>query len=187
MKISENFELKEFTYSSDLGITIVPTKLQIQLVKQLVYNVLEPLRDEFGMPIYINSGIRNKAINSGLRNLGYKTSYRTDHAYGDPDLNPYGTGAADITIENKALLFDMYKWLVEHHPAFINQAIIYYSQNTINSSFIHVSNAQSIFFKMLREVHPYLDKLQFLQCEFGRKGYSVPDFKFLKNKFKGGI
>jgi hypothetical protein len=186
MQISKNFELKEFTYSSELGITIVPTKIQIQLVKQLVYNVLAPLREEFSCPIYINSGIRNKAINKGLRNIGYKTSYRTDHSYGDAELNPYGTGAADITIDKKELLFDVYKWLREHKAPFINQVIIYFSPDTINNSFIHVSNAQEIFFKILHEYHPSLDKLKFLQCEFGRKGYSAPDYKFLKNKFKGG-
>ena len=61
MKLSENFSLKEMTQSQTAlknNIDNSPNVTQIDNLQQLCQNILQPLRDDFQLPIKITSGFR---------------------------------------------------------------------------------------------------------------------------------
>lgn len=93
------FTIKELCKSStatQLGIDNTPNSEIVNNLKQLVEHILDPLRERYGKPIYVNSGYRCPALNKAVG--GSKTS---SHQYGL---------AADITAgspkENK-ILFEL--------------------------------------------------------------------------------
>ena len=67
MQLSKNFSLKELTKSETAirrGIPNEPSAEQIENLKTLVENVLQPLRDYFNLPLVVNSGYRSPAVNT---------------------------------------------------------------------------------------------------------------------------
>lgn len=86
-----NFTIQELTASTTAKsekIQNVPTSEQIENLKQLINNVLDPLRNAYGKPIRVNSGFRSPELNAFLK--GSKTS---QHMKGQ---------AADITAGSKS-------------------------------------------------------------------------------------
>ena len=90
------FTIKELCASStavQLGIDNTPNSEIVNNLTQLVDNVLDPLRDRYGKPIYVNSGYRCQALNKAVN--GSKTSKHMEGL------------AADITVgtpvQNKKL------------------------------------------------------------------------------------
>ena len=70
------FTLSELTYSSTAtahSIQNVPSAEAVKNLESLVLNVLDPLRERWGVPIYVNSGYRCEALNARVG--GSKTSY----------------------------------------------------------------------------------------------------------------
>lgn len=68
MKLSNNFSLTEMTRSSTAtkkGIENVPNDAQIDNLRILCDNVLQPLRDALG-PINISSGFRSVKLNTAI-------------------------------------------------------------------------------------------------------------------------
>lgn len=66
MKLTEHFDLQEFTYSETAkryGIKNKPKTLIIDNIKTLCEEILEPLRLEIGKPIHISSGYRCLELN----------------------------------------------------------------------------------------------------------------------------
>lgn len=85
------FTIKELTRSATaekLGINNTPDETAVRNLTQLVENVLDPLRENFGKAIYVNCGYRCAALNAAVG--GAKNS---QHLYGE---------AADITAKNQA-------------------------------------------------------------------------------------
>lgn len=65
-KLSPNFTLRELTRSEAAerqGIDNTPSPTQIENLKALCVNVLEPLRAHLGKPIAISSGYRGPEVN----------------------------------------------------------------------------------------------------------------------------
>lgn len=95
------FTLDELTRSNTAiarGIDNTPTEEAKKNLIQLVDKILDPLRDMYGKPIYVNSGYRSEALNKAVG--GSKTS---GHLLGT---------AADIDTGTKAgnkVLFDLIK------------------------------------------------------------------------------
>lgn len=86
-----NFTIQELTASTTAKsekIQNVPTSEQIENLKQLINNVLDPLRNAYGKHIRVNSGFRSPELNAFLK--GSKTS---QHMKGQ---------AADITAGSKS-------------------------------------------------------------------------------------
>lgn len=95
MQLSKNFTLAELTRTSAPYENYPQTKQRIAL-KQLVDNVLQPLRDLYGSPIKVNSGYR-----SPLVNIFVKGNSNSQHMKGE---------AADITAgsrEENKILFEL--------------------------------------------------------------------------------
>lgn len=92
MKLGKYFTLEELTVTNT-GLVNSPSKMEINKLKMLVENVLDPLRTLYGKPIKVNSGYRSPLVNKTIG--GVATS---EHVKGQ---------AADITggskEENKKL------------------------------------------------------------------------------------
>lgn len=100
MKLSRNFELKEFTESPTakaLGIENVPNNEHVENLKLLCEQILQPARDWFDEQIKINSGYRTIELNKAIN--GAKKS---QHLEGK---------AADITCSDNKLLFEFMRGL----------------------------------------------------------------------------
>lgn len=117
MKISENFELKEFTESSIAklkGIENNPGVQEVRSVENLVTKLLQPLRELYNKPMRINSGYRCPELNVAVG--GVSTS---QHVKGE---------AADVACEHPKELVECLK----RSGLDFDQCIQY-------SSFVHLS------------------------------------------------
>lgn len=117
MKISENFELKEFTESSTAklkGIANNPGVQEVRAIENLVTKLLQPLREKYGKAMRINSGYRCPELNVAVG--GVSTS---QHVKGE---------AADVACEHPAELVEC----LRHSGLDFDQCIQY-------SSFVHLS------------------------------------------------
>lgn len=73
--LSPNFSLQEFTASQSAlrrGISNEPSVEALQCLKELVNNLLQPLRERIGKPFTITSGYRSPELNKAVG--GSKTS-----------------------------------------------------------------------------------------------------------------
>lgn len=69
MKLTENFTLQEMIRSNTAdakGIVNIPNESQINFIRELCINILQPVRDEFGVPIRISSGFRSPKLNVAI-------------------------------------------------------------------------------------------------------------------------
>lgn len=95
MKYFSFKELVSSTTAKTQGIDNIPTWEQIDNLKELIINLLDPLRQLWGSAIKVNSGFRSKQLNSAVG--GVWNSHHT------------GGFAVDITtgtIRNNKKLFD---------------------------------------------------------------------------------
>lgn len=86
----KHFTIKELSHSDTAllrGIDNYPTTEAISNLTSLVNNVLDPLRERYGKPIYVSSGYRSPTLN---RSVNGATS--SQHRLGE---------AADITTGSK--------------------------------------------------------------------------------------
>jgi uncharacterized protein YcbK (DUF882 family) len=90
-KISKSFRWSEFTKSDTASrLHIVNTINDWDVrdnIKALVENVLQPLRDAWGGPIFINSGYRSKELNEavgGVETSQHRTGCASDCGVTDP-------------------------------------------------------------------------------------------------------
>ena len=69
MMLSSNFSLKEMTQSQTalrLGLDNEPNEEQIENLKQLCLNVLQPLRDYYETPIKVTSAFRSAKLSEAI-------------------------------------------------------------------------------------------------------------------------
>lgn len=118
MKLTENFTLEELTKTST-GIDNIPNDEQIENLKELADNVLQPLRKMYGHAITVNSGFRSFEVNKKVG--GSKTS---SHRKGE---------AADIDCSDNAGIFK----LLRNHFDF--DQLIWERGNDDSPDWVHVS------------------------------------------------
>ena len=78
------FSLKELTHSATataLGIDNTPSKEQVANLERLVHHVLDPLRQQWGAPLRVNSGFRCPELNTEV--CGVEDSYHMDGCAAD--------------------------------------------------------------------------------------------------------
>lgn len=104
MKISAHLDLSEIIRSETAkrnGISNMPTDEHIANFKKLAENIFEPIRKHFGVPIFISSGYRSKALNTAI-----KGSLSSQHCKGEAiDIDMDGSSAG---VTNK-MVFDFIK------------------------------------------------------------------------------
>jgi hypothetical protein len=165
MKLTDDFSLSEFTRSRFAnGNHVKPNCAQVYCIRVLCKEVLQPLRDIFGR-IKINSGIRDRIVYRRMKKAGYNPSATSDH-FCFSDINPYGTGAADIVPVQKGVkLQSVFKWLHDNRDEIPTGQVIIYP----DMGFIHIGNAwKSVFGKIPKPKR----KERFLVKYKGR-GYAI--------------
>lgn len=127
-KLSKYFSLEELTYSETaqkLKINNTPNATHLANMKKLANDVLDPIREKYGKPIYVNSGYRCPQLNTAVK--GSKTS---QHCNG---------GAADIRCSgSKAKLFKLIESMIKNGEIKVGQLIWEYGTKQ-EPQWIHVS------------------------------------------------
>ena len=99
MKLSKNLSLDEVIYSRTAlrrDIDNTPTKEHIENLKYVAEKIFQPIREHFGVPIYVSSGYRSKDLNEAIGG-----SPRSFHSHGmaldlDQDGRNKGVSNADV-------------------------------------------------------------------------------------------
>ena len=126
MKLTQNFSLAEMTKSDTalrLDMDNTPGDEEIANLQALCENVLQPIRDAYGVGVKVNSGFRHPDVNGAVG--GSKTS---DHCKGM---------AADIEIPGVANA-DLAEWISENLE-FRQLILEFYTPGVPDSGWVHVS------------------------------------------------
>lgn len=86
----KHFTIEELCHSDTAnarGIDNTPTEEVEENLKSLIENVLDPLREAYGKPIYVNSGYRCPALNKAVG--GVSTSEHQSGRAADIDTHDY--------------------------------------------------------------------------------------------------
>ena len=124
MKLSQNFSLKELVASQTAdrkGIDNTPTDEHIENLKLLCENVLQPIRDEWGV-VSVSSGYRSQALCQAIGSVS-----TSQHARGQ---------AADFecySVDNR----ELFDWITQNLK--FDEAILEFYDGDPNSGWIHVS------------------------------------------------
>ena len=126
MNLTTNFSLAEMVKSEtalrhDMDNT--PGEAEIENLKRLCEQVLQPVRDHFAKGVKVNSGFRHPEVNAKVG--GSKTS---DHCKGQ---------AADIEIPGVANA-DLAQWITENLD-FTQVILEFYTPGVPDSGWVHVS------------------------------------------------
>lgn len=103
MQLTKHFSLEELTASTTArlrNIKNTPTDEQVENLRALCQQVLEPLRIAMNEPIMINSGFRCGTLNALVGGV-----YNSNHLYGY---------AADIRIKNEKQGLKYFRWIREN-------------------------------------------------------------------------
>lgn len=103
MNLTKNFTLEELTYSATANaykISNKPNAEQIENLKRLAINILQPIRDKFGV-VRISSGFRSTELNKKIRG----SAKNSQHMKGQ---------AADIGEVKGAKLKDVFKYIKDN-------------------------------------------------------------------------
>ena len=127
MKLSKHFSLKEMTKSGTaarLGLDNTPNEEQIENLKALCKNILEPLRDYYeSRPIMVSSGFRSEKLSEAIG-----SSSRSAHCQGmavDFEIPGFDNKQVAAHIKNN---FDFDQLISE-----------YYEEGVADSGWIHVA------------------------------------------------
>ena len=102
MKLSEHFDLNEFTRSATADRLHIDNTIPEDLIlnlRNLCEQVLEPLREHLGHPVVISSGYRYPALNRAVGGVP-----NSQHLTGE---------AADIVMPKLA---DVFYWIIDNVP-----------------------------------------------------------------------
>ena len=125
MKLSKNFTLNEYTRSmtaTRLGIDNVPTSLHMRHAKALFENVVQPVRDHFGIT-RISSGYRSPELNEAIGG-----STRSQHSKGQ---------AVDFECD-RADNAEVCQWILDNLD--FDQVILeFYTKGDPKSGWVHVT------------------------------------------------
>lgn len=107
MILSANFDLDEMTRSQTalrLGVDNTPSPMQIDEMKRLCADLLEPIRVILGVPLHVDSGYRSPAVNAAVGGVGTSA-----HLFGRAaDIVPVGLTLRDAfeKIRTSSLPYD---------------------------------------------------------------------------------
>ena len=126
MILSQNFTLQELTYSDTAirkGMDNIPNEEQIENLRLVCNNILEPVRVHFKAPVVVSSGYRSVAVCEAVG-----SSAKSQHTKGQAaDFEIFG-------IPNK----EVADWIVNNID--YDQCILeFWNENEPNSGWVHCS------------------------------------------------
>ena len=130
MNLGKYFTLSEMTVTNT-GLVNSPSKIEINKLKMLVENILDPLRELYGKPITVNSGYRSPLVNKKVG--GVPTS---EHVKGQ---------AADITGGSKEENMKLFNLIKDNFN--FRQLIDEYDYKWVHVSFDATDNKKQIIHK----------------------------------------
>lgn len=139
MDLTKNFTYEEMISSPTAKrrkIDNTPNEKELECLKALCTNVLQPIRDKLGQPITVTSGFRCKKLNKIVG--GVKTS---QHLLGQ---------AADITLGNTKLnkeLFDLIVEMINKKEIKVGQLIDEYGYRWLHISTPYTKTNQILHIK----------------------------------------
>ena len=128
--LSKYFSIKEMTRSqiaSRYGINNTPGLLEVDALEFICLNLLDPIREHFGIPFSPSSGYRSPELNE---KLGSKPT--SQHCKGE---------AADIEIPGVPNL--QLSWWIRSHLDFDQLILEYYDKSDPAGGWVHVSTQNS--------------------------------------------
>lgn len=114
-RLSQHLTLAEVTHSDTakrLGIPNVPTPEHVANLAMLAEAIFEPLREHFGVPIYVSSGYRSEALNAATPGASGTSQHSTGQAL-DLDQDGRGSGVSNRAVFEfirDVLPFDQLIW-----------------------------------------------------------------------------
>ena len=97
MRLSKSFTLRELVKSQTAereGINNNPSEAQIEALQRLCENILQPVRDHYGMPVTVSSGFRSAQL---CTRIG--SSINSQHASGQAaDFEIFGVSNQELVI-----------------------------------------------------------------------------------------
>lgn len=123
-----NFKISELIHSdiaAQYKIDNIPTVEHLDNILNLIYYVLQPLRELIGCPIFVTGGYRSKKLWQKLKDFGRNPASNSQHLIGQ---------AADIQIPQKDL-HEIFKIIESKLP--YDQLLFEYDSS--GNKWIHVS------------------------------------------------
>jgi len=157
MKLSKNLSLDEVIKSNTAirrGIDNTPTEEHIKNLKYIAEKIFQPIREHFGVPIYISSGYRSQALNEAIGG-----SSRSFHSHGmaldlDQDGKNKGVSNADVFyyIKNNLPFTELiWEFGNETNPNWVHVAIALGRENEKNIKIAQKVNNQTTYNKWDRD------------------------------------
>lgn len=127
-------ELCRSDKAKELGISNLPSTENVVYMRRLIEAVLDPLREEWGEPIHVNSGFRNLALNKALG--GSRNSHHLcKNGYAAADIDTYSTAKNKRLFELiKSLDLPVCQCIDECQYAWIH---VSYNPNDVRKQFLH--------------------------------------------------
>lgn len=123
------FKLSELIHSDTAvkyNINNMPTVAHLDCMLDLIYYVLQPIREHFGVPVDITGCYRSWALWNKLRKLGRNPAKNSQHLYGQ---------AVDFVVRGKNSK-DVFNWIKNSNIEF-DQLI--YEYDSAGNVWIHIS------------------------------------------------
>jgi len=139
MKLSKNLSLDEVIKSNTAirrGIDNTPSEEHLENLKYLAEKVFQPIREHFGVPIYISSGYRSPELNEAIGG-----SSKSFHCHGmaldlDQDGRNKGVSNADVFyfIKNNLPFTELiWEFGDENNPNWVHVALAKGRENEKNT------------------------------------------------------
>ena len=126
--VSKNISYKEATHSTTakrLGIDNTPNAEQFSNMVYVAEGIFQPIREHFGVPIYISSFFRSEALNTAIRGSASSTHKKGEAM--DLDADVYGgvTNAQIFNYIKDNLEFDQLIWEfgTNEEPAWVHVSL----------------------------------------------------------------
>ena len=126
--VSKNITYKEATHSTTakrLGIDNTPNAEQFSNMVYVAEGIFQPIREHFGVPIYISSFFRSEALNTAIRGSASSTHKKGEAM--DLDADVYGgvTNAQIFNYIKDNLEFDQLIWEfgTNEEPAWVHVSL----------------------------------------------------------------
>ena len=134
MKLSKNLTLKECIRSGTadrLGIDNTPDEWATENLKKVAEHIFQPLRDHFGVPVYVSSGYRSPDLNRAIG--GSKRSQHMEGRALDLDADVFGdiSNAEIFHYIRECLEFDQVVWEFgdEDNPSWVHVSYVHGGTN----------------------------------------------------------